>query len=253
MASSAAACFTFSMARLLPALHGAVAATLLILCLHAIEEDRLVRRLVDSALDSPRSEAEAAVALTEWTHALLWPRTQLIEGVHGEWPWPLPQPIWTMLVQGGPCGTHARVLARMLQLAGIEARIAQLHRGAHIVVVAEIGGRRVPLDPLTGRAYRRRDGGLASLEDVRSDWSFYVQQIPEGFESAVVDYSDVRYTNWSRLPGLGLLPEILPPARTFSIRSEVLNVYWALAAAVSGAYALGLLTWAVARARRTRS
>lgn len=234
------------MSRLAPALHGAVGATLLTLSLHGVEEDRLVRRLADSAITPSMTEAERAVALTQATHDLVRPRTDFVGGIPGEWPWRLPQPVWTILVQGGACGGSSQVLVRMLQLEGIPARFAQLHGGAHIVVVAELGGRQVPLDPLMGIAYRRPDGRLASLEDVRADWPFYAAQTPDGFTP--IDYSELRFTNWSKLPGMALVPKLAPDAAAeLSIRSYVVSVYWTLAALVGGGYAAVLVAWGVAR------
>jgi hypothetical protein len=49
--------------------------------------------------------------------------------------------------------------------------------------------------------FRKPDGNLASFRDVQQNWNFYKQQLPPDYIHEY-SYSDVRYTNWDKIPVL---------------------------------------------------
>ena len=76
----------------------------------------------------------------------------------------------------GACGSYSHVLARLLQVANIEARIGQMKCGkiwgCHIVVEAKINGKFVALDATHNLAFRKENGSLASFEEIGRNWDY---------------------------------------------------------------------------------
>ena len=138
------------------------------------------------------------------------------------------------MLDGGACGTHSHVLAKLLDQINVPVRIAQMkcgdHYGCHIVVEAQLNNNWVVLDPLFNLSFRKESGKLASFHDVQSDWSYYKNQLPKDY-GASMKYDGVRYTNWEKIPFImplikGLLDYFLPNEADFiSIRVWVLNLY----------------------------
>ncbi len=108
----------------------------------------------------------------------------------------------------GSCGSHVRVVVAMLQSAGIPAHHLQIldTRGhaIHSVVQAEIGGRWVVADALYGIVYRRRDGALATAEDLNLDRPNFRAQVQgvRGYDSTNYDFDQVTSFNWNKIPVL---------------------------------------------------
>src|SRR6185437_8367123 len=135
----------------------------------------------------------------------------------------------------GACGSYSEVLARVLRSYNYPIRIAQMMAGgkygAHMVVEAYDGSRWVALDPSYNVFYVRQDGQLASIADIRGNWSYYRNQTPPDYDQAY-RYEDVRYTNWSKIPVLmpaikKVLTWIIGSERTnhLSLRVLFLHVY----------------------------
>lgn len=113
------------------------------------------------------------------------------------------------------CGSFTLVLAKALERAGIEFRIAQMlcdgRTACHVLLEALVDGRWVVLDPLFDQAFVRPDGQLASFADVSADWASYQKQIPADrtqldpcgerfYDTEHYDYAAVRYMNWNKIP-----------------------------------------------------
>ena len=203
--------------------------------IQARREDRLFGRFVEATVRAEMSDSEKSVALMHGVHRLLAPRTYAFAGDSSAFDRWLPASLTRILIEGGACGAQSRVLARALQVAGLEARLVQLRVagfwGAHIVAAARVDSRWVPLDPLLDVALTDADGRLADIEAVSRAWESYAPQIPEGNRHRV-DYREFRYTNWEQVPVL------LPAVRTglgwvlgeervggLSLRAHVLNVH----------------------------
>lgn len=123
----------------------------------------------------------------------------------------------------GACGSYAEVLARVIRDYDYPVRIAQMmvngKYGAHIVVEAYDGNHWVALDPSYNVYYIRPDGHLASIADIRGNWSYYRHQTPPDYVPAY-QYENVRYTNWSKIP---ILMPALKKVLTGIIGSEKTN------------------------------
>ena len=140
-----------------------------------------------------------------------------------------------LMTARGACGSFSMVLARVLQGYNYDVRIAQMKsRGvyaAHNIVEARTDHGWVVLDPLYDVYFIKPSAQLASFEDVRSNWSYYRQQVPSSYEMTY-DYEDVRYTNWTKIPVVlpavkKVLDQILgkPVADTISMRTYFLRKY----------------------------
>jgi len=103
----------------------------------------------------------------------------------------------------GACGSYALVLGSILKDIGFKIRFAQMKVdetwGGHIVIEAKTKKGWVALDPSFNLAFVKEDGTLASFQDVHSDWNYFQNQLPENYKREYA-YSDVRYTNWEKIP-----------------------------------------------------
>ena len=112
----------------------------------------------------------------------------------------------------GACGSHSRVVVAMLESAGIPARHLQIlnPRGQriHTVVQAWIGGRWVVADALYGIVFHRRDGALATAEELSLDRPNFLAQVRHvpGYDSVLYDFDQVTSFNWNKIQVL--LPAI---------------------------------------------
>ena len=108
-----------------------------------------------------------------------------------------------LMTTNGMCGSFSRVLARTLQTNNIEVRFAQMEvqgtYGGHIILEARSDHGWIVLDPMYDLSFKRPDGRLASFEDVHNNWTFYRQQLPEGY-NPIYRYEGVQYTNWNKIP-----------------------------------------------------
>ncbi len=246
-------------ARLLSGIWSGWVVAMLFLLLLSSSEEAMFDRIVLRSVPPGTSQQETATSLLHAAHALVENRNQWMDMSRGlSLTSRMLKSTGLAMVEGGDCGAFSAVLARALQQAGLEVRIAQMKVGevwgGHIFVEADIDGRWVAFDPLYDLTYRRPDGRLASFEDIHGDWAYYSNQTPEHY-NANYAYEDVRYTNWSRLPLLGgLISDALgivigeERARGFSLRSYLLD------AGRNGAIMLALgalpLLWLSYRSRR---
>ena len=120
------------------------------------------------------------------------------------WKADLIQPVTYDLMTGKKaCGGFCYVLGRLLRESDVEIRFAQMkvgnEYGKHIVIEAKTSHGWVVLDPSFDVFFKRPDGQLASFVDVQSDWNYYKQQLPAGYDLAY-NYGGVRYTNWDKVP-----------------------------------------------------
>lgn len=229
--------------------------------MHADYEDYVFDRIVETATDATMSSSEVVDTLLHTTHQMVASRRAFV-GDHR--PPSLRRAMLSsdmQLQEVGACGTQVHVLARLLQRARYDVRIAQMRCGdilaCHIVVEVLLDGRWVVLDPLYDLAFEREDGLLASFAEVSADWNLYKSQVPSGYDPRY-SYEGVRYANWSKIP------VILPLARdvlavvmqsdveTVSIRPLVLNAHRVLSVFLLGAYCLVLVGTVVAIRRRRR-
>ena len=103
----------------------------------------------------------------------------------------------------GSCGSYSTVLARILLAGNAPVRFAQMKVngvfGGHILVEGKSSGGWAVLDAMYDLYFVRPDGRLASFSDVKANWDYYKQQVPGDYDPDF-RYSDVRYTNWEKIP-----------------------------------------------------
>jgi hypothetical protein len=110
---------------------------------------------------------------------------------------------YDLMTANGSCGSYSMVLGSILHELGYKVRFAQMKVGdvwgGHIIIEAQTSKGWVVLDPSFNLFFKRPDGRLASFADVHGNWDYYKQQLPPDY---IYDYtySDVRYTNWSKIP-----------------------------------------------------
>lgn len=242
-------------------LHGAMVMAMFGLAMMSNYENQLLDNIIARAVTPEMDEQTKALSLLNVTHSLITPRAELFKGGGRS---NVRERIFTSadvhLMDGkGACGSFAGVLTRLLQRSGIEARLAQMkcgdEWGCHINLEAKINGRFVALDPLYNLAFEKKNGELADYHEVGSDWQYYRSQVPENYYSAY-QYEDVRYTNWQKIPVVMPFAEKLliallgDKAKTFSLRSYVLNIYSTYLALLVFIYLL--LIFVTYRAVRTK-
>lgn len=162
------------------------------------------------------------------------------------------QPVSVDLMTGqGACGSHAYVLARLLQEMNIEIRIPQMtvqgQSAGHIIVEAKTSSGWVVLDALSNVYFTRPDGNLAGFDDVKNNWNYYQRQVPANYNMAY-RYEGVRYTNWDKIPVvMPLIKNVMywtmgkERTDSYSLRSLGLNKYKVLFNITLGAYLLVIL------------
>jgi hypothetical protein len=193
----------------------------------AVWEDRLVDRVVVIAEVDPATESdhERALAIMSSVHRVLRPRLETLGPGGAVRPAPMASTDSHIQVPAGYCGSFSHVLARALQRAGIDAKLAQMLVGdvwgGHIVVAALIGGRWVALDPLYDVAFRGADGSLLGFEELQREWESVKDQCPPDYDHRY-RYEGVRFTNWSRIP----FGQSLFGGSEVSLRSHFLNLHW---------------------------
>lgn len=112
---------------------------------------------------------------------------------------------WGRDYRGG-CGSSCRVAKALLTSSGIPARqlllLDEKGRSAHTVIQAQIDGRWVVADALFGIVFRRRDGALATVEDLRADPAQYwsaVAAMPH-YMGGRFGFESVSLINWRKIP-----------------------------------------------------
>ena len=211
--------------------------------MNADYEDRLYQRLVNRVIDVNSSEQDTALALLHASHQLVKPRVELFaqgpSSTERQNASTLRERFFNSgdlaLIEGsGFCGSYTHVLARTLNAAGIQVRIAQMKCGetwgCHILLEAKIDGHWAVLDPSFDMAYFKANGRLASFKEVGANWPQYRATVPNDYPGEY-QYQDVRYTNWTKIPWI--MPAIKATldrlrgsdAEPISIRAYILNLY----------------------------
>ena len=200
-------------------------------------EELLFERIISKSFESKRNltDEERVLGLLDSTYKLLNPRKEFFGGK--EWLSirdKLLRSSDIQMLDGGACGTHSHVLAKLLKKSHVPVRIAQMkcgkEYGCHIVVEAKLNNKFVVLDPLYNLFFRNKDGQLASFSEISNDWNFYKSQVPKGY-GMEMRYEGVRYTNWDKIPYImPMVKKILTllfgdDAENISIRAYVLNLY----------------------------
>ena len=123
---------------------------------------------------------------------------------------------WGSDYRGG-CGSHSYVLIALLKNHGIEARplfiLDDAGHSIHTVVEAHLGGRWVVGDPSFGITYRRRDGQLATKEELGADPALFLAQT-----RSVPGYNpEYNYDAWTLL-NWRKVPVVLPAIHSVAVR-----------------------------------
>ena len=130
----------------------------------------------------------------------------------------------------GACGSHAHVLGRLLDRAGIDFRGVQMYCadsntwGCHTTIEAYADGKWIAVDPLYNVVFP------VSAAEVGRNWDTYKALAPQGYDMKY-KYAGVRYTNSTKIPvimpAIKTVLDFAAPefASTFSVRRYVLNVY----------------------------
>jgi hypothetical protein len=173
--------------------------------------DELARRVRG---EGPKSSEEILVTFTDFVHRSirnpgfsdLPPLVRAYYWLNPVHPGPGDVIRWGSDYRGG-CGSHTGVLVAMLRASGIEARPFFLLDSAgssrHTVVQARIDGRWVISDPNFGILYRRRDGVLATAQEIAADEPRFEEQVASvpGY-NPVFRYDHVALLNWRKVPVL---------------------------------------------------
>jgi hypothetical protein len=157
-----------------------------------------------------------------------------------------------LMTANGACGSYAYILSRLLNELNIPNRIAQMKvgglYGGHILVEAKIADKWVVLDGSYDLCFKKRDGSLASFEDVQTNWDYYRSQVPANYDSHY-RYEGVRYTNWNKIPVvMPLIKNILylimgkEKAEGFSLRILFLRKFLVLFLITAFVYLLLIVT-----------
>lgn len=139
------------------------------------------------------------------THYLGEPRVNIfnkedIQSVKSDFIHPV---TFDLMAAKGSCGSYSFILSRLLDEMDIPNRIAQMKVGddfgGHIIVEAKTEDGWVALDPSYDLFFTTPAGKLASFKDVSSNWDYFKNQVPAGYNMEY-QYKDVRYTNWEKIP-----------------------------------------------------
>src|SRR6478672_2056118 len=110
---------------------------------------------------------------------------------------------YDLMTAKGSCGSYSMVLGSILHELGYKVRFAQMKVGniwgGHIIIETLTQNGWAVLDPSFDLYFKKPDGKLASFKDVQSNWTYYKQQLPNDYIHDYA-YSDVRYTNWEKIP-----------------------------------------------------
>jgi len=110
---------------------------------------------------------------------------------------------YDLMTAKGSCGSYSMVLGSILHQLGYKVRFAQMKVGdiwgGHIIIEVLSKNGWVVLDPSFNLYFKKPNGTLASFKDVKADWTYYKQQLPSDYINEYA-YSDVRYTNWEKIP-----------------------------------------------------
>lgn len=127
----------------------------------------------------------------------------------------------------GPCGSRSRVVVAMLKSRGVPARLLLLldtkQHSIHTVVETHIDGRWVVADPTYDIVFHRRDGRLATRDDLMRDPGLLaLATAGRDPYPAIYSYTRASHTNWHKIPVLlpaarGVLTAVLGPDVVYEI------------------------------------
>jgi hypothetical protein len=241
-------------------LFGAFATACLVLFVNAQYDDAIMLDFVQRSGALRMHGFARAVRLMHVTHALMLPRKAYFEG-----PYVDPTGLWfrtpsTALLTGqGGCGDFTAVLTRALQLAGEDAKTMQVRcaddSACHIITESKVDGRWVVFDPLFDVALADPHGRPLSVTEMRGHWSQLARRLPAFYHQKYNDLRRIVGTNWSKFGaasrGLYSFLKWIGFSRLddFSVRSYVLNMYWAYfdILVVAGLPFFGLWFWRLSR------
>lgn len=218
-------------------------------------ESTLFEQIVTSIASVPgaaQSKDSFLLQALHASHQLLNNRQPVFNGPFSGFKTQVIYPVtFDLMTANGACGSYARVLARILQTAGVKVRFAEMEvhgqAGGHIIIEAQMSTGWVVLDPLYDLYFTTPRGTLASFSEVQKNWSFYKSQTPVHYNLAY-NYEGVRYTNWDKIPVLlpmvkKILQGVLGKERTehLSLRTYFLQPYHLAFYSLLCAYTLILL------------
>lgn len=189
-------------------LNGFLLASLFYFKMEANYEHELFQAIhadIDTRIKSTDSQDSVAIKVMHSIHNLLAYRNTIFEGkqfdgIKSEFIEPTSIDLMTAK---GACGSFSLVLARVLQGYHYDVRIAQMKSGdkfaAHNIVEFRTGHGWVVLDPFYDVYFINPAGQLASFDDVKNNWNYYMNQLPPGYDLNY-KYEDVRYANWTKIP-----------------------------------------------------
>ena len=164
-----------------------------------------IRSNINSNINTADTKDSVLVKVMHACHDLLVMRGSVFEGKQFggfESDLLVPTSIDLMTARGA-CGSFTMVMARLLQGYDFQVRIAQMKSdgiyAAHNIVEAKTRHGWVVLDPFFDVYFINPNNQLASFEDVKNNWNYYIPQLPSGYEMKY-RYEDVRYTNWKKIP-----------------------------------------------------
>ena len=166
---------------------------------------KAIRTNIDSKISTSDGQDSVLVKVMQACHSLLGVRStvfsaQNLDGFNVNYLHPTSVDLMTAW---GACGSYSFVLARILREYDFPVRIAQMKANGifanHNVVEAKTEKGWVVLDPTFDVYFTKPSSGLASFQDVRSDWSYYKHQVPVAYDTSY-RYEDVRYSNWGKIP-----------------------------------------------------
>jgi hypothetical protein len=164
-----------------------------------------IRTDINSKVSSIDPEDSLIVKVMHACHSLLMNRESVFEGktFSGIKASILEPASMDLMTARGACGSYSMVLARILQGYNYPVRIAQMKANGifadHNIVETKTRHGWVVLDPLFDIYFINPAHKLASFKDVQSNWSFYNNQLPAGYDQHY-RYEDVRYSNWTKIP-----------------------------------------------------
>ena len=211
---------------------GAFGVALVALHVMADYEDALFDQIVAAVVQPEWPEAQKIAALTAETHALLKDRAKFFVNTG----YVAPRTSWltsadvNLLDGRGVCRSHASVLGRLLDRAGIHFRIVRIYfpdKGTwacHLGIEAEAEGKWRAIEPYDNIVFP------VDYLELSRHWADYKALAPAGYDPRL-DQAEIHYTNWRRIPvimpAIKKILDVTAPefASTFSLRRYLLNAY----------------------------
>src|SRR5438105_4524062 len=190
--------------------HGLLITTLCYTAIESRYESELFRHIVTSiksASANTQQEDSFLVQAMHVTHQLLSNRQPVFDNqAFTSFKTGIIYPVtFDLMTANGACGSFSRVLARLLQTAGVPVRFAEMEvnrqYGAHILIEARTSHGWIVLDPLYDLYFTTPQGALANFATIQQNWSYYKTQVPAGYDPSY-NYAGVQYTNWNKIPVL---------------------------------------------------